>query len=253
MTMKSSPTVLLTWSVLIASCLILTHPKDSLSGLDPGCHQTLWTANLNSMTPQFRTFGHPGYKVERTTAPQYVFSGDAGLRLITPAGIKYKRAAINKWLPFITSKPVVVDVWFQLPTVNTDVAFEVAVEGFDGTNGHMASVRWVDDNAFSLLGWDYWGAAGSWANVPGGRITLTRGWHIWHKLRIILDYKDETYVKLEIDDATFDMPQSRYQKTIDAQGPYMSLSVLVWNQSTTQVDAVVGAARISILDCPTGR
>ena len=59
--------------------------------------EVFWKADLNSMTPQFMTSGSsPGSTVARTTAPQFVFEGEAGLLMTTASGKPWQRASAGK-------------------------------------------------------------------------------------------------------------------------------------------------------------
>ena len=134
------------------------------------------------------------------------------------------------------------DVWFELPANNVDASIEFTMEGFDGVNGHMASVTWVkrSDPAFDWEQWKKWGPGADWEDIPGGRIPVSRGWYQWHNLVLTIDYAAQQYVSMKIDGAFFDMRGVPYEIRPGAQGPYLAASFLTWNQTDVAAQAAIG-------------
>jgi hypothetical protein len=215
----------------------------------------IWEAKLESQTPQFRYAGHDGYTVERSTAAQYVFIGDASLRLQTPTGIQYKKASISKFLPFISSQPVAVDLWFQIPDLR-ELGLELSLDSWDGQARHMASFQWIYSREYGgFKGWRIWGpesvaAYGNWVYVPEGEgVDVSRGWYQWHHLLAVVDFGKREYVSLTVDDVDFNLARLGYE--IQAQsneGGMLAPALMVWCQTPNGAEVDLGAFTIGVVD-----
>lgn len=212
---------------------------------------SFWKADLSSQTLQFRKQGsHPGAVVERTTRPQFVFQGDAALYMKSPAK-KYKRAAAEKWFPFITDRPLSCDVWYCLPDSNNDQAFEVAMEANDGTQRHSASIAWYKDSQYNQEQWRYWAPDNKrWQDVPGGKLTVGRGWYQWHRIQIVVDFGTRRYVSLRVDNHFFDLRETpdcgAYEMLPPtSDGANFQFAIISTAQTSAAVEAVVGSVELS--------
>ncbi len=204
----------------------------------------LWSTGLETDQPFNTSWSHPGAVVLRTTERPH--EGLYSLKLTTPSTI-YSRASGLKVLPF-SEQIHVADVWFYLPAgQDRDVGFEVAMEGWSGSEQHLASLQWVQDTKYGLTGWRRW-IGGKWEFLPGARgVTVSPG--AWHHFHAEVDYRRKTYRKLVIDGRTFDLTGLRYDTSprITPSSSYQ-VSILLWNQipatRTAYVDDVqLGVAR----------
>jgi hypothetical protein len=202
--------------------------------------QWLWGTGLETDQPFITSWSHPGAAVVRTA--ERVHAGSYSLKLTTPSTI-YRRASALKVLPF-AAQIHVVDLWFYLPAGHgQDVGFEVAMEGWSGTEQHLASFHWVQDTRYGLTGWRRW-VGGKWEFLPGGQgVTVSEG--AWHHLQAEVDYAQKTYRKMVIDGRTFDLTGLRYDTSprVTSSSTYQ-VSILLWNQTSVARTALLDDVRV---------
>lgn len=200
----------------------------------------LWEAGLETDQPFTTRWSHPGAVVDRTTDAAH--AGLYSLKLTTPSTI-YRRASALKVSPF-AAQIHAVDLWFYLPAAHgKDVGFEVAMEGWSGTEQHLASFHWVQDQKYGLTGWRRW-VGGKWEFLPGGQgVTVAEG--AWHHFHAEVDYVRKTYRKMVIDGRTFDLTGLPYDASprITPSAAY-NLSILLWNQTPTPRTAFLDDVRL---------
>jgi hypothetical protein len=143
----------------------------------------------------------------------------------------------------------VVDLWFYLPVGHaSDIEFEVALEGWSGTEQHLASFQWVRNDALNLLGWRRWvGGDGDWVYLPGGAgQSLSEG--VWHHLRLEVDYRRREYRQLVIDGLAFRLDGLSYETSVfPAPSALYQVSVLLWTKRARTISAFLDDIRVGIL------
>jgi hypothetical protein len=200
----------------------------------------LWSNDLETDQPFDTQRSHPGALVLRTA--EWPHAGLYSLKLTTPSTI-YNRASALKVLPF-SEQIHVAELWFYLPTgQGQDVGFEVAMEGWSGSEQHLASIHWAHDTRFGLTGWRRW-VGGKWEFLPGGRgVAVSPG--AWHHLQAEVDYTRKTYRKLVIDGRTFDLTGLPYDASRRATvSSSYQVSILLWNQTPVPRTAYVDDVRL---------
>lgn len=155
------------------------------------------------------------------------FRGTQSLKHITPSTI-YDRGSGSRCLGTgFQAIRRVVDVRFYLPSGHPDCAWEFSSEAWDGANAHLSSFSWIKEDAFSLLGWRYWGSGGSWVFFDE---SATLSVNTWHHLRAETNFGAEGYGVVTIDGQVFDLTGTAYQKTVQAATPNYCFGLLLWSQ-----------------------
>jgi hypothetical protein len=221
------------------SAVVISAPPTSI--------QWVFSTGFETGQPMDSSITYPGGSAKLTTALAH--TGANSLSLTTPSQL-YTRAAVRQGFPFSATLHR-AELWFYLPAGHPDMRFEVALEGWTGSQQHLSSFSWIRDTQYGLLGWQKWiacaacgGMGGAWDSIPGAQgIDMAAGQ--WHNLQVEVDYAKMQYVQMVIDGRTIDMTGQPYEvSAMTTSSSSFQVSILLWSQTALPVTAFVDDVRI---------
>jgi len=134
-----------------------------------------------------------------------------------------------------------VEIGFQTDMTATNLeSLTIDFANYDKANMHNGSIRFLGE---ANLKWQYRDSTNTFTDITNGDHDLYVGTTIcWHKIKLVVDFERDEYVKMYCDEKEFDLSGLGLYVVADTtNGPYLFLSVDLAN-------AVATAARTARID-----
>jgi len=147
----------------------------------------------------------------------------------TPAIGDYAQGYRNIYLP--GAKKMSLELFWLLTsdTLVSDIHFHLVY--YDSTKRHTAALRYLPPEQK----WMYRDSGAVFRDAPGGAQKLhTR---TWHRVKIVIDYEKDEYVKLVSDALVIDLSGLKIETVSDTTGQVLQIGLRVITETAAQADA----------------